>query len=553
MASVDTNVNEPDRADTRRGPGLHFWLAFWAIALTNLAAALDATSLSVALPAISAAIGGDGNRQTEAFWAGTSYLLACTVVLLLWVSLSDVFGRRPVLMLALVIFAAGSVACAVSQNFTVMIAGRTVQGLGGGGVLGLTTVLVTDLAPLRERARLYALISSIWAVGSTTGPIIGGACAEAGQWRWIFWLNLPVVGLGLIGIGFFLKLTRPSGDTTARLRNLDYFGSTLFIASVTAFLVSVTLGGSQFPWSSWHTLVPLCLGAAGMAGVAVFECYGTSTPFIPVYIFRNYSTTAVYAGSFVHGLILYSLVYYMPEYFQAVLGYSPLIAGVAALAQTATVVPCAIFVGVVVSKTGRYRWAVWTGWVLATLGCGLLILLGADTSIPAWIFLTAVSGLGMGILFPSITLALQASVPPADVATAATLVLFFRSFGQAVGVAIGGSILENHMQVELQQPEIASLLPPAIANIGAVALASMMKNMPSGSPLVMALRGALVRTFQVIWATMCGLAGVTMLSQFTIKEYSMDQEHITDHRFQQEKQESGQEILRLGSNRKDGE
>lgn len=209
MASVDTNVNEPDRADTRRGPGLHFWLAFWAIALTNLAAALDATSLSVALPvrsdlsptsrndvntgltqhgqAISAAIGGDGNRQTEAFWAGTSYLLACTVVLLLWVSLSDVFGRRPVLMLALVIFAAGSVACAVSQNFTVMIAGRTVQGLGGGGVLGLTTVLVTDLAPLRERARLYALISSIWAVGSTTGPIIGGACAEAGQWRWIFW------------------------------------------------------------------------------------------------------------------------------------------------------------------------------------------------------------------------------------------------------------------------------------------------------------------------------------------------------------------------------
>ncbi len=490
--------------------------------------------------AISASIGDGQVVQAQVFWAGTSYLLACTAVLLLWAALSDIFGRRPVLMAALVVFAAGSVACAVARDFAVLIAGRTVQGLGGGGVLGLTTVLITDLAPLRERARLYALISSVWAVGSTTGPIIGGACAGANQWRWIFWLNLPVVGLGLAGIGPFLRLTRAPGGMGVKLKTLDYFGSALFVASVTSFLVAITLGGSLFPWTSWHVLVPLCLGAAGLAGVAAYERRGAARPFIPVYIFRNYSTTAVYAGSFAHGLVLYSLVYYMPEYFEAVLGYSPLIAGVAALAQTATVVPCAIFVGVVVSRTGRYRWAVWAGWVLATLGCGLLVLLGIDTSVPAWIFLSAVSGLGMGILFPSIALALQSSVPPADVAMAATLVLFFRSFGQAVGVAIGGSILDNHMQVELRRPEVASLLPPDMEGIGTVALVSAIKAMPAGSPLVFALRGALVRTFQVVWATMCGLSGVTMLSQFAIKEYNMDQEHVTDHRFQTGEQDSGE-------------
>ncbi|KAL2147169.1 hypothetical protein VTI28DRAFT_599 [Corynascus sepedonium] len=264
-------------------------LAFWAIALTNLAAALDATSLSVALPEISASIGGARVAQAQVFWAGTSYLLACTAVLLLWATLSDVFGRHLVLMATLIVFAAGSVICAVANNFTVLIAGRTVQGLSGSGVLGLTTVLITDLAPLRECARLYALISSVWAVGNTTGPIMGGACAEASQWRWIFWLNLPVVWLGLAGIGPFLKLTRPPRS---------HWGETQ---------------GSRL--LCWHILVPLCLGAAGLIGVVAYEYRGAAHPFIPVYIFSNYSTTAVYAGIFVHGLVLYSLVYYMPEYF----------------------------------------------------------------------------------------------------------------------------------------------------------------------------------------------------------------------------------------------
>jgi hypothetical protein len=352
-------------------------------------------------------------------------------------------------------------------------------------------------------------------------------------------LNLPIIGVGLIGIGFFLKLKRPSdAGAAAKLRELDYIGSGLFVASVTSFLIAVTWGGTQFAWNSWHTLVPVSLGAAGMAAVGLYECYVATKPFIPFHIFLNYSTTMVYAGSFVHGLVLYSLVYYMPEYFQAVQGYTALIAGVAALPQTATVVPCAIFVGAVVGKIGRYRWAVWGGWVLATFGYGLLVLLDVSTSIPAWIFLSAVSGLGMGFLFPSIALALQSSVPQVDVAMAATLVLFFRSFGQAVGVAIGGSILDNRMKVELQAPRIALMLPPGLGDIGAVALVSQIEALPKDSPLALALKEALARSFRVIWITMCGLSGVTMLFHFAMKEYDMNQEHVTDQRFGGEKPES---------------
>ncbi|RYP26352.1 hypothetical protein DL767_008074 [Monosporascus sp. MG133] len=432
---------QPCRRHSPNDLDFRFWLAFWAIAITNLAAALDATTLSVALP-ITASIGGG---RTEAFWAGTSCLLACAAVLLFWASLSDAFGRRPMQLLTLAIFAAGSVVCVVAENYTVMIVGRTIQGLGGGGVLGLTTVLITDLVPLRDRDRFYALISVIWALGSTTGPIIGGACAVSGQWRWIFCLA---------GVGFFLKLTRRPGSLSSKLRRLDYFDSGFFHGVYYVVIDSGHLGRN-----------PVCLGQLADA-CAVATC----------------STSIVYAGSFVHGLVLYTLVYYMPEYFQAVKGYSALVSGVAALPQTVTVEPSAIFVGAVVGRTGRYRWAIWVGWVLTTLGLGLLILLGVNTSVPAWIFLSIVSGLVMGLLFPSIALALQSSVPQVDVAMAATLVLFFRSFGQAVGVAIGSSILDNRLRIDLRDPAVANVLPPDLADVGAVPLYRASRPYPRTRP-----------------------------------------------------------------------
>jgi MFS family permease len=181
-------TSEAESSKPRRGVG--FWLAFGAVLITNLSAALDATTLSVALPAISNDIGG---KSVEAFWAGTSYPLAQSALMLLWVSLSQCFGRRPVLLLTLAIFGLGAVLAAVAHGYPLLLAGRTVQGIGGGGIVGLTTVIITDLVPLHERGQFYALVSSIWALGSTTGPIIGGALANANNaWRWIFWYALRV-------------------------------------------------------------------------------------------------------------------------------------------------------------------------------------------------------------------------------------------------------------------------------------------------------------------------------------------------------------------------
>jgi hypothetical protein len=347
---------------------------------------------------------------------------------------------------------------------------------------------------------------------------------------------LPIIGIGYIGIAFVLKLSHKKRSLMEKLRDLDYVGAGLFMACVTSFLIPVTWGGVQYAWNSWHTLVPMILGVLGLLAFGAYEIFIASAPLIPMSIFLNYSTCTVYVGSCFHGLILYAMVYYMPEYFQAVQAYNPVVAGVAALPQTLTVVPCAVAVGVIVGITGKYRWAIWAGWILTTIGCGLLIKLDVNTSIPAWIFLEAVSGLGVGLLFPSIALALQSSVPQGDIAIAATLVLFFRSFGQALGVAIGGSILENRMRENLQK---AVGLPTGSEQYGtgAVLLVEQLKALPHNSPEAVALRQAFARSFQTIWTVMCGTAAVNMVAHFLIKEYDMNQEHLTEQDFVRERKD----------------
>jgi hypothetical protein len=343
-------------------------------------------------------------------------------------------------------------------------------------------------------------------------------------------INLPIVGVGFAGLALFLRLKLRKRARSEKLKELDPLGSFLFITSTTSFLIPVTWGGVQYAWSSWHTLVPLILGFFGIIAFCVFEGTTKQVTLIPLYVFLNPSTSLVYMGSFFHGLVLWSLVYYMPEYFQAVKGYSPIVSGVAALPQTATVVPCAVGVGIAVGITGKYRWALWAGWFLTTFGLGLLLLLDLDTSIPAWIFLEAVSGLGLGLLFPSIALATQASVPQKDVAIAATLVLFFRSFGQTLGVAIGGTVFQNQMRSNLQ--EVHGLPADALQYAtDAVALVEELKRMPHDSPVAVKLRQAFSDSFRIIWAVMCAFAGFALIASLLVKEYDMNQENLTEQGF----------------------
>ena len=272
------------------------------------------------------------------------------------------------------------------------------------------------------------------------------------------------------------------------------------------------------------------LGVAGLIAFCIYEVNTTHATIVRLSLFANRSTSLVYLGAFCQGVVLWSMVYYMPEYFQAVKGYSPTVAGLAALPQTGTVVPSAIFVGITVGITGKYRWAIWAGWVLTTLGCGLLILLDVNTSIVAWVFLELVSGIGIGLLFPAIALAIQASAPQEDTAVAATFGTFFRYFGQTLGVAVGGTIFQNRIHTYLES------IPSLAANatyyaLNSVELVEELKLMPPDSPVGIQLRLGFADSYRTIWAVMCALAGVALIASLFIEEYDMNQEHLTEQGF----------------------
>jgi MFS family permease len=222
----------------RQSRGWRFYAAFACLCLVSFLTALDATIISVAVPTIAKDINA---TAIEAFWMGTSFLLASTVFQPTFASFSHIFGRQPVLLAALSLFTVGSVLCAVAHNVALMLAGRVVQGIGAGGLLALTYVIATDLVTLRERGKWFSLISLTWAIGSVMGPVVGGALAEK-EWRWIFWINLPFCGITFVAIPVVLTLRRKSGTFDKKLWSFDWAGAVIFIASLTAILIPLSWG-----------------------------------------------------------------------------------------------------------------------------------------------------------------------------------------------------------------------------------------------------------------------------------------------------------------------
>jgi len=246
-------------------------------------------------------------------------------------------------------------------------------------------------------------------------------------------------------------------------------------------------------------------------------------------IFNNWSSRLVYFQTFIHGLILWSLLYYLPIYYEAVKDFSPIITGIAVFPETFTVAPASIVVGIITSITGRYKWALWVGWVLTVLGMGLLYLQDVHTSTAAWVFLNLVPGLGTGILFAGMGIAIPSSAAAIDSAYAVAFFSFFRAFGQGVGVAIGGTIFQNMVQKKLQA---YPLLAPFAAEYSkdAAGLVQVIKAMQPGLAKTQLVQ-AYADSIKVIWVTMCGLAGVALVTCFFVREYSMDMQLQTEQGF----------------------
>jgi MFS family permease len=306
----------------------------------------------------------------------------------------------------------------------------------------------------------------------------------------------------------------------AKLKRIDYVGALIFIGSATGFIMGISWGGVQFAWSSWHTIVPIVVGLVGFIGFYFYEDRVAVEPVVPTAIFKNRNIAAAYFLTVIHSLIVLSLVYYLPLYYEGVKGFNTTITGVAVFPETFTVAPAAVIVGILIGKVGSFRWAVWSGWLISTLGLGILYLMDVHTTTVQWIFLNLVAGIGTGFLYPALQFSIQSACEDEDLASAVSMYSFFRAVGQTLGVAVGGVILQNQLAIKISgYPQLAHLA--SAYSQDATALAQMLRGMPDSQDrqdLIQAYADAL----KVVWIVMCGLAGAGFLVSLLIKDYPLD-------------------------------
>lgn len=278
--------------------------------------------------------------------------------------------------------------------------------------------------------------------------------------------------------------------------------------------------------------MPLIIGIFGLAGFVLYEEYVASEPLIPLSVFKNRSAAVNYAGTLLHGMILWCLLYYEPLYYETVKGYSPIVSGISIFPETFTVAPVAVVTGILVTITGRYRWALWSGWFLTTLGIGILYILDRDTSIVAWVFLNLVPGIGMGLLFPSMAFSIQAASTNKDLAFAVAMFSFFRAFGQAIGVAIGGSVFQNQMKKKLlAYPGLASKAEEYSRD--ASSLVQIIKKLPPDITKTQLIQ-SYADSLKVVWITMCGMAALALILSLFTEGLDLNKPLETDQGFRDE-------------------
>ena len=293
-------------------------------------AALDVTIITTALPTISEHF----HSSSGYTWIGSAYLLANAASTPSWGKISDIFGRKPVLLTANLVFLVGSLVAALSNSIGMLIAARAVQGMGGGGLVTLVNICISDLFSLRSRGAYFGIIGGVWALASAIGPVIGGVFTEKVSWRWCFYINLPLDGLALIIIFFFLDLKTPKTPLLEGLKAIDWLGSLLVVGGTLMFLFGLEYGGVTYPWSSAIVVCLLVFGVFTLGLFFINEWKFAKYPVMPLQIFKYSSNCAALGVVFVHGAVFIAGSYYLPLYFQAVRGATPLLSGVYIL-QTA--------------------------------------------------------------------------------------------------------------------------------------------------------------------------------------------------------------------------
>ncbi|KAH7920100.1 MFS multidrug transporter [Leucogyrophana mollusca] len=526
MASHDSLAT----TNVKQKRGARFWLIFLGLCVSLFLSALDSSAVYNALPVIVNDLQG-----TQFTWIGTAYNLASAAFLPMSGCAAEIFGRRTAFVCALLAFALGSALCGSAKSMTWLIAARTVQGVGGGAILSLASIVVSDMVSLQERGTYNGLIGLTWAFAMAIGPVVGGSFAQNGNWRWLFYINLPISGAALLLVVLFMNLPTPPGTLKEKLARMDWIGNALVMSSTTSLVIGLTWGGVLYPWTSARVIIPLVLGICGLGVFLFYEMRYATSPMVPRLLFTNRTTMSGYLQNFCNSLAVMSCIYYFPVYFQACKDALPIRSGINMFGVTFVVGPFIVFGGLSVTKFQVYRPQLWAGWVASVLGAGGFSTVGADTVLGVSVGVPALWAAGGGILFAATYFPVLSPLPVSANAHALAFFAFLRSFALIWAVTIGSAILTNQLAKWLPSDFVATI-PGGASNI--YAIIPEVRNLPE--PLRSEVRQAFSQSLRPLWYTAVGILVMGFIASLFMSDVPLH--NYIDEKWAMEEKSSGEEL-----------
>ncbi|KAF5673428.1 tetracycline efflux transporter [Fusarium heterosporum] len=415
---------------------------FLACASVDLLALMDQTMLASSLYIIGNSLGS----TSQVSWISSGYFITSTVGQLMYGRLSDIWSRKIILLVGLAIFFVGSLASSFAQSVLQLTIFRAFTGIGGGGLMTVAQLIVSDVVPLRERGKYQGILASsgaVVAIANGIGPVLGGVLSSSSEdsWRWIFRMQLPLTLLTTLCALFFMPLKSVRGDWKLKLKAVDFLGIFLALAGMTVVILGLTWGGKDYAWNSAQVIATLTAGTSVSVAFMMWQWKGPRYPLIPLHIFKSKIVNGASLTMAINGWNFVMQVYYIPSFYQLVYGYSATKSGAMLLPITLLQTASSTLSGLVVHWVGRYRECILFGWLCWAIGLGLMSTLDENTGVDKQIGYSALIGVGVGNTLQPALIATQAGVERRDMAIVTSFRNFVRNLGATLGLAVCGTVL----------------------------------------------------------------------------------------------------------------